>query len=80
MNCPELTLFFSTDTLNYLMALLIRKLFNGAGKLLQMSAAPSQLLTECEADTQPSELPGRILSPANELVNVKRGGRDRCPP
>lgn len=45
-----------------------------------MSAAPSQLLTECEADTQASELPGRILSPANELVNVKRGGRDRCPP
>lgn len=45
-----------------------------------MSTSPGQLLPECWADTQASELPRRILSPANELVNVTRGGRDRCPP
>lgn len=31
------------------------------------------------SDTQASELPLRILSPANELVSVTRGGCDRCP-
>lgn len=44
-----------------------------------MSTSPSQLLTECQADIQASELPRRILSPANELVNVTRGSCDRCP-
>lgn len=44
-----------------------------------MSTSASQLLTECQTDIQASELPRRILSPANELVNVTRGSCDRCP-
>lgn len=45
----------------------------------QSCTSPRKLPTECRTDTQASELPRRILSPANELVNVTRGGCDRCP-
>lgn len=36
-------------------------------------------LRESASDTQAPALPPRILGPANELVNVTRGGCDRCP-
>lgn len=45
----------------------------------ERSTFPSRLLAGRRTDTQASELPRRILSPANELVNVTRGGCDRCP-